>query len=161
MPAGAQLRLPTMGVATFSVAAAMLAEWGCAVVAADARGTRAHWQVDWKRPSALNAHTIVSLREQSQLAQSAASTSAQRAESLTLTSRRIHSRNACARTHTLRRASTLTQVIACAKACPHAWEHTRFLPWSVHCPSKRDCFAQHARLPLVEGTCALICKRGQ
>ncbi len=50
---GAQLRLPVRSGLAWADAAAQLRAWGCAPRAADASARRAHFDVDWRRPSAL------------------------------------------------------------------------------------------------------------
>jgi len=50
---GAQFRVPMMQVDSWAGAAASLVEWGCAIRAADAGGTSAHYDCDWRDASAL------------------------------------------------------------------------------------------------------------
>jgi TrmH family RNA methyltransferase len=50
---GAQFRLPVRSMDEWSAVSAQLASWGCTTFAADASGSEAHFDVDWRQPSAL------------------------------------------------------------------------------------------------------------
>ena len=50
---GAQFRVPLHSVSSWADAAAILADWGCTALAADAAGERAHDEVDWCQAAAL------------------------------------------------------------------------------------------------------------